>query len=122
MPCPKVGALGGCPDGMLCKFCHMPHTRSTKPGKNQRQRYRQFVVETMRLIEENPHTFDPSAIEFPTPICENVALRTKFVKRMINHLELAKAGRAAESDWSMAFSAGILDQAENEQTSLVVSL
>lgn len=44
-PCRLFHSSAGCPDGVLCEFCHFPHNRKSRvrPCKGKRERYRKLL-------------------------------------------------------------------------------
>jgi len=57
-----VGSAAECAAGILCRYCHFPHTSRPKvrlrPCKGRRERYRQVLTDLKPKIEEHPEKFD----------------------------------------------------------------
>jgi len=57
-----VGSAAECAAGILCRYCHFPHTSRPKvrlrPCKGRRERYRKVLTDLKPKIEEHPEKFD----------------------------------------------------------------
>lgn len=116
----------GCPNGVLCDFCHMPHEKD-KPkktasqraarvrprGKGQLLRYRRHVDRLKETLDRNPHAYNPETVELPPSIIKDPRLKEKVVNTLKAHqaerlaLHAADEWHRQEQSYQQGYLAGL---------------
>lgn len=94
--CLFVSTKVGCVNGVLCPFCHFPHSRKKpmRPNKEKRNRFNRFLAAMSDLVEQ-----DPSIADDPEKVLDvftgSEVLKAKLMLRMRERADRVRAQRLA---------------------------
>jgi len=101
-PCAFHLTSSGCAMARDCRFCHLPHKSTGKvrlrPCKGKRKRTKRMFDRLTTQIEQDPESFDPTALELPPSIEQNSVVKGRLIGRLKEFADQVRAGRSSASE------------------------